>query len=347
MRVPALALGAGITILHGDNAQGKTNFLEAVYFCALGRPLRADHSRELIPMGADTAHVRASFVSDTGAPFTVDAHIAQNGSKSVKSISIDRQPVKNTRELFGRVPIVSFAPEDLRLVKEGPALRRKFMDIEICQLSPVYYQELKDYYRALRQRNHLLKLIQKNRAAPDYLAVWDDQLITHGSRIMRTRAAFIEKISALAAQIHQQITQHTETLTLTYKTQDEATFAAALQRNQRRDIALGTTATGIHRDDIQFNIQHQNARTYASQGQTRTAVLSTKLAEIALIQERTSTTPILLLDDVFSELDTHRQQFLLKQVGGIQVLLTCTGVDGLLKDMNAKKLNMNNGKIKE
>ena len=348
LHIASVALSPGINILQGDNAQGKTNFLEAVYFCALGRPLRAEHTRELIPLGDSTgAFVRAHF-GDV-SPFVVDAAITAQKGKYVKSIAIDRIPIKNTRELFGRAPIVSFAPEDLRLVKAGPAERRKFLDIEICQLSPVYYQELRAYTRALRQRNHLLKLAQKDKKQIDSLPIWDAQLIEHGLRIKNTREKFIAQINQAAAQIHAQITQNRETLTLEYKPNiaDAPQFATALERHQKRDILLGSTSAGIHRDDVLFHVRGLSARSFGSQGQTRTAVLSVKLAEIQLITERLGTKPILLLDDVFSELDATRQHFLLEQVQDVQTLLTCTGVDEVLRKVprNCAILSVINGKV--
>lgn len=382
LRIPRAELSPGINILYGDNAQGKTNFLEAVYFCALGRALRADNSRELIPIGgAETAHARAEFLTQNReaivpylaqnheaivpydeqnheaiepyasppSSFTVDAKITQHGGKCMKSISIDRVPIKNTRELFGKVPIVSFAPEDLRLVKAGPAERRRFMDIGICQFSPVYYGELRVYHRALRQRNHLLKIVQKDRTQAEALSVWDAQLVEHGVRILRIRLTFIEKISALAGAIHKEITRNKESLLLEYRPgiADAQSFTAALERNRKRDILQGTTSTGIHRDDIQFTVRGISARTFGSQGQTRTAVLSVKLAEIVLLRERMGKTPILLLDDVFSELDANRAGFLLEQVKDVQTLLTCTGIEGVLEKINGdmRLLRVKEGKI--
>jgi len=337
LNIGTVELSPGINILQGDNAQGKTNFLEAVYFCALGRPLRAEQTRELIPLNnadetnADlSAHVRATF-GDL-SPFTIDAAITHQKGKYIKSIAIDRIPIKNTRELFGKAPIVSFAPEDLRLVKAGPVERRKFLDIEICQLSPVYYQELRAYYRAMRQRNHLLKLAQKDKKQAESLPVWDTQLIEHGLRVKKTREQFLIQLNQQAAAIHAAITQNQETLTLEYKPNitDATQYADALERHQKRDILLGSTSTGIHRDDVIFHVRGLSARAFGSQGQTRTAVLSIKLAELSLIKERLGTAPLLLLDDVFSELDALRQRFLLEQVQDVQTLITCTGVDAVL-----------------
>jgi DNA replication and repair protein RecF len=332
LRISQAELLPGINILYGDNAQGKTNFLEAVYFCALGRPLRAEHCRELIPIGAQAAYAKAVFCRTNDRDMiTVDAHISQQGGKYVKSLSIDRVPVKNTRELFGRVPVVSFSPEDLRLIKAGPAERRRFMDIEICQLSPVYYKDLREYYRALKQRNHLLKTLQRDKSQIDSLSVWDAQLVQHGLRIMKTRASFTVKISELAREIHSEITQGKEILNLEYKPgiNDPKAYTAVLDKHQQRDILLGSTSAGVHRDDIHFIIKGISARSFGSQGQQRTAALSVKLAEIELMRTRTGTPPILLLDDVFSELDGHRQRFLLSQIKDVQTLLTCTGTEGV------------------
>jgi DNA replication and repair protein RecF len=345
LHISHAGLSPGITVLHGDNAQGKTNFLEAVYFCALGRPLRADHIGELVPLhpAEKTARLRGEFAGDDGpnqrGMFTIDACIARQGGKYMKMIAVDKIPVKNTRELFGMVPVVSFAPEDTRLIKDGPVLRRRFMDIEICQLSPAYYTELREYTRTLRQRNHLLKTIQKDHSQAENLSVWDAQLVRHGIRVMNARSAFIKKISAPAGEIHREITQGSETLTLSYKPGtaeiDANTFLTALERNQKRDIQLGSTSVGAHRDDVIFTISNREnsplpARSFGSQGQTRTAILSVKMAEIALMRERMGTCPILLLDDVFSELDAARQKFLLERLHGVQVLLTCTGVEDVL-----------------
>ncbi|MCL2404337.1 MAG: DNA replication and repair protein RecF [Defluviitaleaceae bacterium] len=188
----------GVNIIHGDNAQGKTNILEAIYFCAIGRSSRADNNRELVNFKTQEAHVQVEIERDD-YPFTIDAHIQINGNKSIKTLSIDRTVIKNTRELFGRLMVVLFSPEDLRLIKSGPAERRRFMDMEICQLSPVYYSDLRDYHRALKQRNQLLKLLRREKNQAESLYVWDEQLIKSGLRIMRTRAAFVNKISEIAS----------------------------------------------------------------------------------------------------------------------------------------------------
>ena len=324
-------LSKGVNILHGDNAQGKTNILEAVYFCAIGRSPRADNNRELVNFGQESAHVQVEVERDD-YPFTIDAHIQINGSKSTKTLSIDRMAVKNTKELFGRLMVVLFSPEDLRLIKSGPAERRRFMDMEICQLSPVYYRELRDYHRALKQRNQLLKLLRRDPKQRDSLCIWDEQLVKNGLRIMGTRAAFLSKISAAARETHGRITTQKEALALTYQpnVQNPEDYTKLIQNSYDRDIAGGTTSVGIHKDDILFTINDIPARSYGSQGQQRTAALSAKLAEIELMRSSASTPPVLLLDDVLSELDGSRQKFLLTQINDLQTILTCTGLEDVL-----------------
>jgi len=341
-------LSGGVNIIHGDNAQGKTNILEAIYFCALGRSPRADNNRELVNFGKEEAHVQVEVERDD-YPFTIDAHIQINGSKTTKTLSIDRMVVKNTRELFGRLMVVLFSPEDLRLIKSGPAERRRFMDMEICQLSPVYYSDIRDYHRALKQRNNLLKQLRRDRKQADSLYIWDEQLIKSGLRVMRTRAAFINKISAVASETHASITSGKENLALIYQPsiQDPETYRETMEKSHERDIITGTTSIGIHKDDILFTINDIPARNYGSQGQQRTAALSAKLAEIELIRTSTKTPPVLLLDDVLSELDSNRQRYLLTQIQDLQTILTCTGLEDVLtKNVSeANILNVKSGTV--
>ncbi|MCL2406274.1 MAG: DNA replication/repair protein RecF [Defluviitaleaceae bacterium] len=330
LSLEGVKFSAGTNILHGNNAQGKTNILEAIYFCALGRSLRADNNRELVRFGGDSAHVRVDVYRDYS--FIIDAHIQVNGSKTAKTFAIDRMAVKNTRELFGRLMVVLFSPEDLRLIKSGPAERRRFMDMEICQLSPVYYSDLRDYYRGLRQRNQLLKLLKRDRNQLDSLPIWDQQLMASGRKIIKTRAAFVAKICDIAKEIHSRITDGKEVLSLTYQpnVQDVDNYAERLARSHERDIVSGTTSVGIHKDDVLFMINDIPARNFGSQGQQRTAALSAKLAEIEIMRSSVNTTPVLLLDDVLSELDGNRQKFLLTQIMDLQTIITCTGLEDVL-----------------
>jgi len=338
-------LSPAINIIYGNNAQGKTNFLEAVYFCAFGRSLRARTDYELIKWGEKNAQIRLE-TERAGMFYTLDARLEQLGKKSVKSISVDFIPIRHMKDLFGRLLVVMFSPEDLRLIKAGPSERRRFMDMEICQLSPVYYSDLKEYHRALKQRNALLKILQKDKSQRESLSVWDEQLVNYGLRIIKTRSAFIKKINTIAAEIHKNITQGAEELQLEYKPSIPAElFARTLEKSQDRDIIRGTTGEGIHTDDIDFTINNISARHFGSQGQQRTAALSAKLAEIEIIKQSTGETPILLLDDVLSELDKHRQKFLLEQIKNLQTIVTCTGTEEF-KIKDCKKMHMENGVIK-
>ena len=341
-------ISKGLNILYGDNAQGKTNILEAVYFCAVGRSLRAENNRELVRFGKEEAHVQIDVDRDDYT-FTIDAHIQINGNKSAKNISIDRIAVKNTRELFGRLMVVVFSPEDLRLIKSGPAERRRFMDIEICQLSPVYYSDLRDYHRALKQRNQLLRQLRRDPIQAESLSIWDQQLNISGCRIMRTRSTFVNKISDIARDIHAHITSGSEELKLIYQPNitDPDNYIKTMQKSYERDIQSGTTSVGIHKDDILFTINDIPARNFGSQGQQRTAALSAKLAEIEIMHQSAKSTPVLLLDDVLSELDGSRQRFLLTQIKDMQTILTCTGLEDVLAKGvdSANVMQVKNGRV--
>lgn len=336
LNVDNVELSSGVNILYGNNAQGKTNFIESIYFCAFGRSLRAVTDRELIRFDENSAHIRANFVRGTFNQ-TLDVYIEKQGTRASKRMSVDRIPIKHMKDLFGRLLVVMFTPEDLKLIKSGPAERRRFMDMEICQLSPVYYSDLREYHRALKQRNALLKILQKDKSQSDSLSVWDEQLVNHGKRIIKTRQNFVEKISNISREIHSNITQNTETLEIIYNPNVSIeNYIKDMAKSHKRDIMQGSTSIGIHKDDINFIINGISARNFGSQGQQRTAALSAKLAEIEIIKQSTGETPVLLLDDVLSELDSKRQKYLLSQITDLQTLITCTGIEDVL---NSKVIN--------
>lgn len=340
-------LSPNINIIYGMNAQGKTSVLEAVYFCAFGRSLRAGSDKELINFDQKFAHVKVD-VNRVNSSFYIDAHLERLGSKCVKGLSVNHLPIKHMKDVFGRLLVVMFSPEDLRLIKAGPYERRRFIDMEICQLSPIYYGDLKEYHRALKQRNALLKVLSKDKAMQDSLDVWDEQLAKYGQRVMKQRVKFIKKVNEIAKQIHLDITQNQENLDITYNPSvaNLETYLENLVKQRKRDIAQATTTIGIHKDDINFSINGISARYFGSQGQQRTAALSVKLAEIELIKQSTNEMPVLLLDDVLSELDGGRQHFLLQQIENLQTLITCTGLEDILLKMNDHKiLKMENGTI--
>lgn len=328
-----LEFGEGVNILRGDNAQGKTNCLEALYLCATGRSRRVGADREMIRFGCREAHVQA-MVRSAGHGLgldKIDVHLKKDEKKGV---AVNGIPIKKLGDLFGAFLVVMFSPEDLQLVKAGPAQRRQFMDMELCQLSHVYYYDLQQYYRSLKQRNNLLKSIHKKPELKETLFAWDVHLVDFGMRIMAQRAAFVSGISLSAGRIHQSITNRAEQLEILYRPNTaKEDFADRLSRNIDRDIFTGSTSVGIHKDDFLFQINGCDARAYGSQGQQRTASLSAKLAEIELIRTEKDENPVLLLDDVLSELDRSRQRHLFETVQSVQSVITCTGMEDALRNL--------------
>ncbi len=338
----SLSLHPSITIFYGNNAQGKTNILESIYICALGRSHRTHSDKELIRFSQEEAHIQLQ-MNKKNREERIDIHIKKDIKKGA---AINGIPVKKLGELLGTLHVVMFSPEDLQLIKGGPAERRRFLDMEICQLSSIYFYDLQQYYKVLRQRNNLLKEIQKKPQVRDTLFVWDEQLIQYGRKVVQAREIFIQKLNTISATIHTHITGEREVFQIQYKPYISAQlFEQKLQKSLERDLLQGSTSVGPHRDDISFCINHVDVRTYGSQGQQRTAALSIKLAEIELIKEEIGEAPVLLLDDVLSELDESRQNYLLSHIQGIQTLLTCTGIEDLVNKQVAKGFlyRVNNG----
>ena len=335
----------GINILYGQNAQGKTNFLESVYMCSTGRSHRTKFDRELVKFDKKESHVRV-YVQKNNTSEKIDVHIKKDDKKGV---AVNGIPLKKLGDLFGTLYGVIFSPEDLQLIKSSPGERRKFMDIELCQLSNVYYYNLQQYYKILKQRNNLLKEITKKPSLEETLFVWDSQLIDFGRKIIESRRKFILKINEIASKKHDEITNGSEKLVVEYKPNtDEENFEKKLTENIKRDIYLGSTSVGPHKDDISFLINGSEVKTYGSQGQQRTAALSAKLAEIEIIKTETGETPVLLLDDVLSELDEGRQYYLMESIKDIQTIITCTGIEDSIKKYvkKAAVFNVENGIIK-
>ena len=325
---------AGVSVLMGDNAQGKTNLLEAIYLCCTGRSHRTSHDRELIRIGADACYVKVSGTRSDGAH---DVEIAVN-TMGRRRVKVNGSPVSRSGELLGHITGVLFAPEDLRMVSDGPAVRRRFMDMELSQLRPGYYYALQRYNRALKQRNALLKDAAMNGRTPDSIDLWDAELAQSGSEIMFSRAWFTQRLHESAAQKHASITDGREQLFVRYdpntmlgesKGETAEKLLSALKTAREMDLRRVTTTVGPHRDDLGIFIGELDARFYASQGQVRTCALSLKLSEIDLIQSETGEAPILMLDDVMSELDPSRRRQLIKRLEGVQTLVTCTDKNDL------------------
>ena len=343
----------GTNILYGDNAQGKTNIHESIYMSATTKSHKLSKDKEIIRFGKQEAHIRTIIEKDD-IETRVDMHLRSSKSKG---IAIDGVKIKKAAELMGLTKIVFFSPEDLSIIKNGPAERRRFIDIELCQLDNFYLYNLNNYNKIVNQRNNLLKNLFVNPELKDTLSIWDKQLISYGSKIIERRKQFIDQLNEIIASIHSNLSGEKEKLRLIYEPNvDIENYASSLENSHDRDIKLKQTTIGPHRDDISFNVISESTnnieidiRKYGSQGQQRTAALSLKLSEIELVKKITKDTPILLLDDVLSELDSNRQNFLLNSIGNIQTIITCTGLDEFVNnrfEVN-KVFKVTNGSVSE
>lgn len=339
-----ISFSNGINILYGDNAQGKTNILEAIYMLATTKSHRGSHDKEIIKFDSDESHIKADVIKND-ISHRIDMHLRKSKNKGV---AIDRVPIKKSAELFGLVNIIIFAPEDLNIIKESPSDRRRFIDMELCQLNKIYYSNLSTYNKILNQRNNLLKQIGFDKSKLDMLDVWDLQLVDYGNKVIKDRQIFIDKINGIIPQIHKKLTNEKESLKLIYdKNISEDSFANELVIKRDVDLRYQSTQTGPHRDDIIFEIDGMDVKKYGSQGQVRTVALSLKLAEIELVKKTINDNPILLLDDVMSELDSNRRDALLESISDIQTIITCTGYDDFIKERLSidKIYNVENGRI--
>lgn len=315
---------SGTNILYGDNAQGKTNILEAVYLSATTKSHKGSKDKDLINFGSEEAHIR-TYVMKDGLENRVDMHLRKNKSKG---IAINGQKIKKAADLLGLLNVVFFSPEDLSIIKNGPSERRRFVDMELCQLDSVYLHNLNHYNKIVNQRNRLLKDLYANPGLKDTLFLWDSQLAAFGQKIIERRNTFISQLNEIIYGLHLKLTGGKEELQIVYEPDVLALdFEEKLQKCQERDIRLKQTSIGPHRDDFSFAVGTVDIRKFGSQGQQRTAALSLKLAEIELVKKMTKDVPLLLLDDVLSELDSNRQNYLLNSIGELQTIITCTGLE--------------------
>jgi DNA replication and repair protein RecF len=316
-------------ILYGFNAQGKTNILEAIYLCGTTKSHKGSKDREVIKFDQEEAHIR-TIISKNDIDYKVDMHLKKN---KTKGIAINGIPIKKASELFGIVNIVFFSPEDLNIIKNGPSERRRFIDLELCQLDKVYLHNLTKYNQIINQRNKLLKDISFRGDLKDTLPVWDLQLVNYGNEIIKRRKNFVEQINGIIYEIHKKLSGDKEELIIKYEPNvEEELFLDTLEKNIEKDIRYKITSVGPHRDDLNFLNKDIDIRKYGSQGQQRTAALSLKLSEIELVTNTIHDKPILLLDDVLSELDSNRQNYLLNSISNTQTLITCTGLDEFINN---------------
>ena len=320
---------AGVNILYGDNAQGKTNVLEAVYYTATTRSHKGSKDKDVINFDAQEAHIK-TIINKDGLERRIDMHLRRAKSKG---IAVDKVRLKKAVELLGILNIVLFSPEDLSIIKNAPSERRRFVDMELCQLDQIYLYDLNNYNKIVNQRNKLLKDAAYNPEYRDMIKIWDNQLLSYGKKIIERREKFIGQLNEIIEGIHAKLSGEKERLKIKYAphvTVDE--FEDKLKNSLDRDIKLKMTGTGPHRDDFIFYANDIDIRVFGSQGQQRTAALSLKLSEIELVKQITRDNPVLLLDDVLSELDSNRQTYLLNNIGGIQTIIPCTGLDDFVNN---------------
>lgn len=318
------AFDPGVNIFHGKNAQGKTNLLESIYITSMGKSFRTSKDKDLIRFGADFFRVKVKAYKEDD--IFIELAVNKQGKKGIK---IDGIKANKLSQLFENIYIVIFSPEDLRIVKDEPEKRRKFIDRELCQIKPSYYNSLNQYKKALAQRNAYLK---ETHVDSDVLDIWDSQLAEHGSKVILQREIFIKKLEVISRGIHEGITNKKESMNVSYEPSIKpcpdlySVFYEELRANRERDLKNKTTGKGPHKDDLRLQISGIDIRSFGSQGQQRTAALSLKLSEIKLIQEETGESPILLLDDVLSELDQERQNYLINSLEDTQIFITATEI---------------------
>ena len=319
----------GINFLFGDNAQGKTNILEAVYLCSFSRSHKGSREKEMVRFGEEEAHIKA-FINKKNVSHRIDFHIKSSGKRMV---SIDGFPVRKISELFDFMNVIIFSADDLSIVKSGPAERRKYIDRELSKINFYYLKELYSYNKVLQNRNKLLKDIQSDEGLAATLDIWDEQLVRYGISIMKKRREFLREIEEIIIPLHEQITHGEEKIALIYEPNvREEEFYDKLKKAEEKDRILKTTSVGPHRDDFSIVSNGLDLRVFGSQGQQRSAALSLKLSEIRHIEKKTGERPILLLDDVFSELDVHRQKNLLSEIANTQTIMTGTGFDDKIRE---------------
>ena len=330
-----------INVIIGENAQGKTNLMEAIYVLAFTRSYRTPRERELILWEQEYAKIEGSIMKRNRV-FPLEIIISKLGKKA----KLNRLEQRRLSDYIGALNVVMFAPEDLTLVKGAPQIRRRFIDMELGQIQPTYIYHLGQYQKVLKQRNHLLKQMQR-REKPDQIPILEiltEQLVEHATTLLQRRFVFLDLLRKWATPIHYEISRKLERLEIRYnptvnvsedvsKEKIETTYLEKFKEIQRNEIDRGTTLIGPHRDDLTFYINNKDVKTFGSQGQQRTTALSVKLAEIDLIHNEIGEYPILLLDDVLSELDDYRQSHLLSTIQGkVQTFVSTTSVDGVHHD---------------
>ena len=342
-----IELGKNVNVFMGNNAQGKTNILEAIYYCAFAKSHRTSRDKELIKWDKDIAYVSVS-VNKKRLDKKIEINILKDGKKAIK---INKIKISKIGELFGVFNVVMFSPEDLNIIKDSPGIRRRFIDMELCQLNANYYHNLVQYNKILNERNVILK---NRNLSDDILDIYDIQLSEFGNNIIMHRLNYIKQLNKYGEAIHKDITSKKEEILFKYEstvkdlTNIKDSFYSQLVKSRQRDKERGLTSVGPHRDDFTVLINNVDVKAFGSQGQQRTAILTIKFASLKIIKELTGEYPVLLLDDVLSELDFSRKRYILSTIGEIQTIITCTGIEDLSSylDDKSKVFKVKDGDIK-
>ncbi len=347
-----IQLNKGVNLFIGKNAQGKTNLLESIYFCSTGKSFKTNSDKDIINFNKNVSYIGALLKSQNKEKL-IEIKLDRNKTKIIR---VNKIELEKHKKLQSGLNVVIFSPEDLRLIKDGPFVRRNFLDMEITQIKPMYDYNISRYNKILFQRNNLLKSRKNNEQLLD---IFDFQLANIGTEIIIERNKFINDLSYVSNLVHKKLTNNMENLTLNYITNVTETknvkdiierdFLDRLKQNRKRDLFKGTTGIGPHRDDIKILINDFDTRSFASQGQQRTAVLSIKLAEVELIKKEKGEYPILLLDDVLSELDEDRRKYLINNFSNLQTIVTSTDVIEIeeMEDIKKKIFYIKNGAVHE
>ena len=321
-----VSLGDNLNVIIGKNAQGKTNLLESVFLCAIGRSPRTTKDKDLIEWNSQFAKVELDVSRKVGNS-NIELFLFRNQNKAVK---INKIGIQKIGQLLGTINAIYFSPDELKLIKDSPDERRKFMDIDLCQFDRNYFYDLGNYNKVLQQRNKLLKS-SSEQVLKDTIVIWNEQLATYGAKIIMARLQLIEHLKLVVKDIHNMLTNNKEDLLIEYQgyianTENELKLLLLkkYEESLEKDIRLGFTSVGPHRDDIKIVSNGIDLRSFGSQGQQRTAAITLKLAELEVFKTNIGEYPILLLDDVLSELDDDRQKQMLKYVSKVQTLITCT-----------------------
>ncbi len=337
-----IELDKNINIFYGENAQGKTNIIESIFLCSMGKSFRAKKDIEMIQLEKDSANIEIFFEkSDRCGKIKIDL-------SNKKNIFFNGIKLKKLSELLGNINVVIFTPDDIHILKGGPQNRRRFLDIMISQLKPNYMYNLNLYLKTIEERNHYLRQIREENKSEELLEIWDEKLIEYAEKICQYRKEFIERIQEKIVNIHNQITDNKEEIKIVYQTdcEEKETYKKILKERRKLDIIKGYTTKGIHRDDFNIYINNKELGIYGSQGQHRTTILSLKMSELEIIYDEIGEYPILLLDDFMSELDEKRRKHLLEKIENIQVIITCT--DKIeLENKNILIYNVKDGKVKK